>query len=330
VLWSAIGNAAAALTLANANYATTFNQTSAVAWTWANTTVATVSTTNASPLLELQAQYWGGGGTTASDTWTIGTSLAAGLNGISTLAIAHVGGDNNNVVSINGNPPIYTTHLGLLTINGGTSTDYLLDLKGGSSQEFAIQLTSGVNYVGSVSAHPFVFFTNNGNGNLLMPVSGAVVVGNYNATDAGNDGTGLNNLGVTGHIKFALSATGAYDTGISRVSAGVLGIGTGTNGSIAGNLSYNRVNTAGADHAGQVTVTAGNTTQAKAFAVNYAGTGQPVVVLTPTSDPLALGVPVGYWVTYSGSTGAWTGFTVNVQTALAGNIVFNYVVIGVA
>ena len=41
VTWDQIGNAAAALILANANYATTFNQTSAVAWTWANTTAAT-------------------------------------------------------------------------------------------------------------------------------------------------------------------------------------------------------------------------------------------------------------------------------------------------
>ena len=120
------------------------------------------------------------------------------------------------------------------------------------------------------------------------------------------------------------------DTDISRLAAGSLAIGTGAQGSIAGNLSYNRINTAGSDHAGQVTVTAGNTTQAQAFAVNYAGTGQPVVVVTPTSDPLALGVPVGYWVTYSGSAGAWTGFTVNIQTALAGNVTFNYLVIGAA
>ena len=120
------------------------------------------------------------------------------------------------------------------------------------------------------------------------------------------------------------------DTDISRLAAGSLAIGTGAQGSIAGNLSYNRINTAGSDHAGQVTVTAGNTTQAQAFAVNYAGTGQPVVVVTPTSDPLALGVSVGYWVTYSGSAGAWTGFTVNIQTALAGNVTFNYLVIGAA
>ena len=123
---------------------------------------------------------------------------------------------------------------------------------------------------------------------------------------------------------------GTPDTDISRISSGTIGIGTGAAGSIAGNLSYNRINTAGADHAGQVTVTAGNTTQAKAFAANYMGAGQPVIVLTPTSDPLALGVPVGYWVTYSGSTTAWTGFTVNIQTALAGNVTFNYIVVGVA
>jgi hypothetical protein len=52
------------------------------------------------------------------------------------------------------------------------------------------------------------------------------------------------------------------------------------------------------------------------------------VVITPTSDPLASGVPVGYWVTYQGSAGAWTGFTVNIQSALAGDVVFNYIVIG--
>jgi hypothetical protein len=97
-----------------------------------------------------------------------------------------------------------------------------------------------------------------------------------------------------------------------------------------GSLTLPRINLAGADFAGQATVTAGTTTKAVAFSANYVGTGQPVVILTPTSDPLALGVPVGYWVTYSGSAGAWTGFTVNIQTALAGNVTFNYIVVGQA
>jgi hypothetical protein len=126
------------------------------------------------------------------------------------------------------------------------------------------------------------------------------------------------------------AVVGTPDTGISRLGAGSLAIGTGAAGSIAGNLSLNRINKAGADFAGQATVTTGNTTKAVAFGANYTGAGQPVIVLTPTSDPLALGVPVGYWVTYSGSTTAWTGFTVNIQTALAGNVTFNYIVVGVA
>src|ERR1035437_6729467 len=55
VLWSALGNAGAALTLANAGYATTFNQTSAVNWTWANTTAAVNATTL--PALIASATY---------------------------------------------------------------------------------------------------------------------------------------------------------------------------------------------------------------------------------------------------------------------------------
>jgi hypothetical protein len=120
------------------------------------------------------------------------------------------------------------------------------------------------------------------------------------------------------------------DTGISRTAAGVLAIGNGVTGNASGNLSLNRINKGGVDFAGQATITAGATTQAVVFAANYAGTGQPVIVLTPTSDPLALGAPVGYWVTYAGSAGAWTGFTVNIQAALAGNVTFNYLCVGQA
>jgi hypothetical protein len=120
------------------------------------------------------------------------------------------------------------------------------------------------------------------------------------------------------------------DTGISRLGLASLAIGNGTAGNTSGNLSYNRVNLAGADYAGTVTITAAATTQAVSYAANYTGTAAPVVVATPTSDPLALGVPVGYWVTPTGSAGAWTGFTMNIQTALAGNVTFNYIVVGKA
>jgi hypothetical protein len=138
-------------------------------------------------------------------------------------------------------------------------------------------------------------------------------------------GTTVFGIGSTGNLLI-----GGTDTGVSRLAAASLAIGNGTAGNTSGNLSLNRVNVAGADYAGTVTITAAATTQAVTYAANYTGTAAPVVVVTPTSDPLALGVPVGYWVTPTGGAGAWTGFTMNIQTALAGNVTFNYVAIGKA
>lgn len=89
--WDVEGNAAGNLSINNAGFTSTFNQTSAVAWLWANTTIATISSTNASPLLELAANYWTAGSASAQDLWTLGSSLAAGANGVSTLALLHSG-----------------------------------------------------------------------------------------------------------------------------------------------------------------------------------------------------------------------------------------------
>jgi hypothetical protein len=93
--WSSLTNAVSSLTLNNGTNATTFNQTSNTTWSWANTTVATISSTNASPIHQFSAQYWNGSAS-AADTWTIGSSLAAGTNGQSILAIAHSGSTNGN------------------------------------------------------------------------------------------------------------------------------------------------------------------------------------------------------------------------------------------
>jgi len=100
VSWSSITAATTNLTLANAAWTTTFNQTANTAWLWMNTTVATVSTTNASPLLEVGANYWATGGSSAPDIWSIGSSLTSGLNGVSTLAVGHTGTTGNTQISI--------------------------------------------------------------------------------------------------------------------------------------------------------------------------------------------------------------------------------------
>ena len=90
ITWDQIGNAAANLTLANAAFTTTFQQTANTIWLWQNTTTATSGTTNASPLLELASNYWTGAAS-AQDTWSIGSSLAAGTNGLSTLTFGTFG-----------------------------------------------------------------------------------------------------------------------------------------------------------------------------------------------------------------------------------------------
>jgi hypothetical protein len=99
VIWNAIGNAAGNLTLANGTNTTTFNQTSNIAWTWANTTVATAITTNASPTHVLSANYWTGA-VSSTDSWTLGSSLAAGTNGASTLSISHSGSTGSALLAL--------------------------------------------------------------------------------------------------------------------------------------------------------------------------------------------------------------------------------------
>ena len=71
VAWSSLTNASGALTLANGANATTFNQTSAAAWTWANTTAATSGgSASSSPAITLTGATWTGAAS-ATVTWTI-------------------------------------------------------------------------------------------------------------------------------------------------------------------------------------------------------------------------------------------------------------------
>jgi hypothetical protein len=107
-LWSALGNASADLTLANAGFNTTFNQTSAVNWVWANTTAATSGTSQSSPILNVKGKYWDGAAS-QTDAWAIQDVVANGTNGTSTLVISHTGtsgaasvqiGSSGNVSSI--------------------------------------------------------------------------------------------------------------------------------------------------------------------------------------------------------------------------------------
>jgi hypothetical protein len=77
--WSSITAAAADLTLANTTFNTTFNQTSAVNWKWANTTVATSSANNLSPILNVLSDIWSNGADTVSG-FTVQSKITAAPN----------------------------------------------------------------------------------------------------------------------------------------------------------------------------------------------------------------------------------------------------------
>ena len=218
-LWSNLQNSAADLTLANAGFKTTFNQTSNIAWLWANTTVATSGTTNATPLLELAANYWTGAAS-ATDTWTIGASLAAGTNGASTLSITHSGSTGIAVVAaprlyLNGFTAITSkaTPLGIkIDSNTGvgfivenTSTEYTDFISGGSLK--------GLRGFGSV---PMVIGTGDA-ASYLTVYSGTGVVYIGNAGQMGNNEAALQ-AKIYGFAADSTSAI-ATDAGISRLGA---------------------------------------------------------------------------------------------------------------
>ena len=62
------------------------------------------------------------------------------------------------------------------------------------------------------------------------------------------------------------------------------------------------------------------------YANTFTGNTAPTVITTAVgSDPTSLN---GIWITNQGSAGAWTGFTLNCNTAPANTTIFNYLAIG--
>lgn len=248
VAWSSLTNATGNLSLSNGTDTTTFNQTSNVAWLWANTTTATSGTTNASPLLELAANYWTGSAS-AADTWTIGSSLAAGTNGTSLLTIAHSGSSGASPAVVFPGGAFGTPSI---TFTGATGVGYYLST--GNS--------SGVNGIGVCLSGTGVAVFETGNLNFQSVIG----IGWSSSTNP----------------------EVAADTNICRVAAGILGIGSGTSGSTVGGLRCNSIAlngavaspTAGVYYSG----TAAGVTQTAEAVGTLATTGGIVTTFTAVSD----------------------------------------------
>jgi hypothetical protein len=231
----AIGNGTAgditgALTLKSLTLSDTTNGTDLIL---SNTTAATVSTTNASPLLEWSANYWTAGSASAADTWTIGSSLAAGTNAGSQLTIQHSGTSNSTAtgVTIKGVCGATTGKNGALVVDNGNNNGGILTLTA-NSVIISYQCVNSTGYFGTTSNHPLVMMTSNSNGALILDAAGG---GTFGAL-TGTPGNGC--LALTGALLAWTAGTGSgtKDTGISRLGAASLAIGNGTAGDYSGSL----------------------------------------------------------------------------------------------
>lgn len=258
--WSSLTNPTGNLALSMGTDTTTFNQTSNIAWLWANTTSASAITTNASPLLELAANYWTGSAS-AQDLWTVGSSLAAGTNGKSTLTINHTG--------TTGAAPV-TIATSSLTLNGDSS-----------SSSAALNSPNG-----NLTLNP------GGGATTILAVGGTRI---WEILSGAFRGGSAQPFGWSSNVD---PAGAVADTGLSRVSAGVTGVGTGLATSTAGTLALSRINNYSADMGGSVS--SAPTGIVAATVVVAVGAATATFTVTSTE-----GFTVGDTVTLS-ATG-WTG-----------------------
>lgn len=223
VKWSDLQNAAAALTLANGTNATTFNQTSAVIWKWANTTPVFSSLTLSA------AANVSGGNTVYTGTITGGGSNA--FAGASVTIAGFTNGVNNGsftvvastttTITVNNASGVSETHAGTI-VSTAASNSPILRLSGqyNAGEDF----WSVQSIIGAVTNNPssILTFTHSGS----TGANGAIAVG----VPAGTQGTsGAYGLTFNGtNVGFTASGTllGFQTSAINGTGFRVWGAGT--------------------------------------------------------------------------------------------------------
>lgn len=196
----------------NGANAITVNNTSSVTQTFANTSAATSSVAQLSPLISLGGQYWNGAAS-AADTWTVQNVIANGTNGQSQLVFSHAGtaGSNNSVLfkGPNANYPMQVS-----ASSGNQDTGFIV---GNSSAAWAIG-----------------FRTNQtGGGWFEMVIPGGAIQRRWVSGDdlLGSGGV----MGWDSTANFSGSGVTNRDASLSRASVGVVQVGT-TGANFSGTL----------------------------------------------------------------------------------------------
>lgn len=186
-----IGGATAAASLSNGTYPWTLNWTSPAATTFANTTVATSTASQSSPIVALAGQYWNGSAS-ASDTWTIQDSVANGTNAIPTLVFGHTGSTGAPRLSLPGSSVLLLGNSAQLSASGFLS---------GQSASNAITVQGGAD-------------TTNTNGPGLLTLRGMNITGGANAGMVGGA------VSLQGGDNASTAATGTTTAGNLTVRPG--------------------------------------------------------------------------------------------------------------
>lgn len=259
--WSDLQAASASLTLANAANATTFNQTSAVNWTWANTTAATNTTSQSSPIFNLNGTYWNGSAS-ATETLALQNVIANGTNGAVTTTWSYTGSTGAIAWQINfpsGGFNKITWGEGTITIGNDLGAQTLYN-------------PSGLNLLGSgggsISLAATVVFTANGAGSFTFnrpftQYNGITCVANGIPAEYAQANLTAQSANVAATTLYAVPSTGA---GIYRVSVYLVVSRAATTSST---LPDSRIIYTDADSGATITVplTAGNTGNTTSTAV---------------------------------------------------------------
>jgi hypothetical protein len=226
--WSDLQNATAALTLSNGANDSTFNHTSAVNWTLANTTAAVLATAQSSPILNLNGKYWDGAAS-QTDSWTLQNVVGSGTNGTSSLTIGHTGSTGQTQLITPGRIRMVGTTGPTITGSGTQTIDICTNLTASSNIDLAINLDSD----------------NNGtlfNSGILQ----ALHAGGLSLRCNNNLGTTLQQITISGCVSNVASGAAVqlgHDNGNNRNLLSTTGetsgvrIGTGTSGSAIGEVA---------------------------------------------------------------------------------------------
>ena len=221
VLWNNLGNPTGNLSLAMGTNTSTFNQTNAAPWTWANVTAAVSGTPQNSPIQVMAGTYFNGSAS-ATDSWSEQVVMGTANNGPSTLTFSHSGSSGLAAVSvpqlfitgITSNVPLCGSASGQVVTGCSSGSSFSLTVNGGSALTSPVNMQAGPAYQGlTINA------LNPSGSNVSFQLAGtlAIAAGGTGQTTAINAFNALTPMNTTGDMEIFNSGTA------QRVALGTTG-----------------------------------------------------------------------------------------------------------